>query len=49
MQSDKENKDVTLGGQQEPEAATESDTAHKLNMPIEVIVSYKNNEIIICH
>ena len=41
MQSDKENKSVTLGGQQEPEAETESGTAHKLNMSIEVIVSHK--------
>ena len=48
MQSDKENKSVTLGGQQEPEAETESGTAHKLNMSIEVIVSYEKCKII-CH
>ena len=47
MQSDKESKDVTIGGQQEPAAATESGTAHKLNMSIEVIVSYEkcNNNL----
>ena len=48
MQSDKLSKDVTIGGQQEPAAATESGTAHKLTMSIEVMFLTKN-VIIICH